>query len=89
MCLKSPDDISGGGDGYDTDMDDKMGLARSPSRHPLQDTGLDIQATQAGVSWLPCPLHADAGSLDAQLFIYAIHQHSSAQPVVLALLPLD
>ena len=58
MCLKSPDDISGGGDGYDTDMDDKMGLARSPSRHPLQDTGLDIQATQAGVSWLPCPLHA-------------------------------
>jgi hypothetical protein len=41
------------------------------------------------VSWLPCPLHADAGSLDAQLFIYAIHQHSSAQPVVLALLPLD
>ncbi len=47
--------IAGGGDGYDTDMDDKMGLARSPSRHPLQDTGLDIQATQAGVSCLPCP----------------------------------
>ncbi|KAL0037531.1 hypothetical protein WJX77_001281 [Trebouxia sp. C0004] len=39
---------TGGGDGYDTDMDDKMGLARSPSRHPLQDPGLDIQATQAG-----------------------------------------
>lgn len=38
-----------GGDGYDTDMDDKIGLARSPSRHPLQDSGLDIQATQAGV----------------------------------------
>lgn len=50
--------FSGGGDGYDTDMDDKMGLARSPSRHPLQDTGLDIQATQAGVSCLPCPLPA-------------------------------
>ncbi|DBA72050.1 TPA: hypothetical protein ACH3X2_010784 [Trebouxia sp. C0005] len=39
---------TGGGDGYDTDMDDKMGLSRSPSRHPLQDTGLDVQATQAG-----------------------------------------
>ena len=57
-CVRRPDDTSGGGDGYDTDMDDKMGLARSPSRHPLQDTGLDIQATQAGVSCLPCPLPA-------------------------------
>ena len=31
-------------------MDDRVGLTRSPSRHPLHDTGLDIQATQAGVS---------------------------------------
>ena len=38
------------GDMYDTDMDDKMGLTRSPAKHPLQDAGLDIQATQAGVS---------------------------------------
>lgn len=36
------------GDMYDTDMDDKMGLTRSPAKPPLQDDGLDIQATQAG-----------------------------------------
>ena len=69
--LRRPDDIPGGGDGYDTDMDDKMGLARSPTRHPLQDTGLDIQATQAGVSCpallLPCIW--DDWSSDAQLCI--------------------
>lgn len=40
---------------YDTDMDDKMGLTRSPAKPPLQDDGLDIQATQAGVSTLPLP----------------------------------
>lgn len=57
-CFRRPDDIPGGGDGYDTDMDDKMGLSRSPSRHPLQDTGLDVQATQAGVSCMPCLLCA-------------------------------
>ena len=78
-------------------MDDKMGLARSPSRHPLQDTGLDIQATQAGVSCLPCPLHALPFRcpalllpcpLDAQLLIHTIHQRSSAELVALALPPL-
>ena len=34
---------------YDTDMDDKMGLARSPAKPAVQEAGLDIQATQAGV----------------------------------------
>lgn len=40
---------------YDTDMDDKMGLTRSPAKPPLQDDGLDIQATQAGVTTPPLP----------------------------------
>lgn len=36
-------------DMYDTDMDDKMGLTRSPAKPPPpQEEGLDIQATQAG-----------------------------------------
>lgn len=37
------------GDMYDTDMDDKMGLTRSPPKLRLPEAGLDIQATQAGV----------------------------------------
>ena len=43
------------GDMYDTDMDDKMGLARSPAKPAMQEAGLDIQATQAGVRTLPLP----------------------------------
>ena len=43
------------GDMYDTDMDDKMGLARSPAKPAMQEAGLDIQATQAGVRTLPFP----------------------------------
>ena len=42
--------VTAAGDMYDTDMDDKMGLTRTPAKPPLQDDGLDIQATQAGVS---------------------------------------
>ena len=44
--------MAAAGDMYDTDMDDKMGLAGSPAKPPLQEAGLDIQATQAGVSTL-------------------------------------
>ena len=42
------------GDMYDTDMDDKMGLTRSPPNHRLPEAGMDIQATQAGVSSKQC-----------------------------------
>ena len=78
-------------------MDDKMGLARSPSRHPLQDTGLDIQATQAGVSCLPCPLPAlpsacpvppMLGPWMPSCLYTSLLQPSCAQPVALALLHL-
>ena len=38
-----------GTDLYDTDPDGSMALSPSPVR-PLQDAGVDMQATQAGVS---------------------------------------
>ena len=41
--------MTNAGEVYDTDMDDKMGLARSPAKPAIQEAGLDIQATQAGV----------------------------------------
>ena len=48
--------MTNAGDMYDTDMDDKMGLARSPAKPAIQEAGLDIQATQAGVRTPPSSL---------------------------------
>ena len=50
--------MTNAGEVYDTDMDDKMGLARSPAKPAIQEAGLDIQATQAGVRPPPSSLPA-------------------------------